>query len=102
LPLIGSAAGLVNAVGINVLRLAPGVAYIHFDALVKAHADTSAGTSLATAYPATVNADRVWSLGRTGQGVTVAVLDSGHHPGCRFCEPDQSHHRVGQFRGCPG
>jgi serine protease AprX len=37
-----------------------------------------AAQSLAVAvYPREVNADQVWSLGTTGRGVTVAVLDSG-------------------------
>ena len=33
--------------------------------------------SLGSAYPVEVGADRVWSSGGTGAGVTVAVLDSG-------------------------
>jgi serine protease AprX len=75
LPLIDSAAGLATVTGITVLSAIPGVAYIHEDSIVRAHAGTS--TTLGTAYPAAVNADRVWGLGRTGRGVTVAVLDSG-------------------------
>ena len=78
LPLLASAAGLANAAGITALSLAPGVAYIHFDAPVRAHDGAAAhDTNLVTAYPRAVNADRVWAMGRTGQGVTVAVLDSG-------------------------
>jgi serine protease AprX len=77
LPLIDSAAGLANAAGITALSVAPGVAYIHNDAQVKARDGTVSSANLATAYPKAVHADRVWSTGRTGQGVTVAVLDSG-------------------------
>src|SRR5207302_5911170 len=77
LPLLGSAAGLANAAGITVLRVVPGVAYIHLDAVVRAHDGGISASNLATAYPGAVNADRVWALGPTGQGVTVAVLDSG-------------------------
>jgi serine protease AprX len=77
LPLLASAAGLANAAAITTLSLAPGVAYIHFDAPVRAHDGSTSATSLVTAYPRAVTADRVWALGRTGQGVTVAVLDSG-------------------------
>jgi serine protease AprX len=77
LPLLASAAGLANAAAINVLSLAPGVAYIHFDAPVKAHDGAISASHLATAYPRAVNADQVWAMGRTGQGITVAVLDSG-------------------------
>jgi serine protease AprX len=74
LPLIGSAAGLANAAGISGLSQSPGVAYVHYDREVNAYAESS---RLETAYPKAVNADRVWSLNRTGRGVTVAVLDSG-------------------------
>jgi serine protease AprX len=78
LPLIDSAAGLANAAGIQALSVAPGVAYVHYDAPVLARADAgSPADHLVTAYPRAVNSDRVWSLGRNGQGVTVAVLDSG-------------------------
>jgi serine protease AprX len=80
LPLIDSAAGLANAAGITALSLTPGVAYIHLDAQVRAHAGSVSTTPLGTAYPPTVEADRVWASGRTGQGVTVAVLDSGIRP----------------------
>jgi len=74
LPLIGGATGLVNAAGITALSLLPGVAYIHFDAEVKAHADAD---DLTTAYPLAVSAHQAWAANRTGHGVTVAVLDSG-------------------------
>jgi serine protease AprX len=77
LPLLASAAGLANAAAITTLSLAPGVAYIHFDAPVRAHDGAISATTLVTAYPRAVNADRVWAMGRSGQGVTVAVLDSG-------------------------
>src|SRR5919199_4641794 len=77
LPLLASAAGLANAAAITTLSLVPGVAYIHFDAPVRAHDGAISATNLVTAYPRAVNADRVWAMGRSGQGVTVAVLDSG-------------------------
>jgi serine protease AprX len=77
LPLLASAAGLANAAQITVLRAVPGVAYIHYDAPVRAHDGPISSANLATAYPRAVSADRVWGMGRTGQGVTVAVLDSG-------------------------
>jgi serine protease AprX len=35
------------------------------------------GGSLATNYPKTVGADKLWTLGITGKGVGVAVIDSG-------------------------
>ena len=36
------------------------------------------GGSLATTYPKTVGADKLWAAGITGKGVGVAVIDSGH------------------------
>lgn len=82
LPLLASATGLANAAQITALSLIPGVAYIHYDAPVRAHDGPISSANLVTAYPRAVDADRVWSMGRTGQGVTVAVLDSGitHDP----------------------
>jgi serine protease AprX len=74
LPLVSSAAGLADAVGITALSLVPGVASISENAQVRARADSSA---LGTAYPLAVEADRVWATGGKGTGVTVAVLDSG-------------------------
>jgi len=87
LPLLGSAAGLANAAGITALSLIPGVAYIHFDAPVQAHDGFVSSSNLATAYPSAVTADRVWATGHTGQGVTVAVLDSGITPDPDLVQP---------------
>ena len=87
LPLLGSAAGLANSLEVTALSLLPGVAYIHYDAPVAAKDGPIASSNLATAYPPTVNADRVWSSGRTGQGVTVAVLDSGITPDADLVQP---------------
>jgi serine protease AprX len=87
LPLLDSAAGLADAAGITALRLVPGVAYIHFDAPVRAHDSPVSSANLATAYPGAVNADRAWSAGRTGAGVTVAVLDSGITPDPDLVQP---------------
>ena len=87
LPLVGSAAGLANSLEIDTLSSLPGVAYIHYDAPVAAKDSPIASSSLATAYPPAVNADRVWASGRTGQGVTVAVLDSGVTPDADLVQP---------------
>jgi len=75
LPLVSGAAGLADSVGITALSLVPGVASISENAQVRARADTT--TPLGTAYPLAVEADRVWTSGGRGAGVTVAVLDSG-------------------------
>jgi serine protease AprX len=74
LPLVGGAAGLLDAVGITALSLLPGVASISENAQVRTRADASV---LGSAYPLALNADRVWAAGGSGAGVTVAVLDSG-------------------------
>jgi serine protease AprX len=77
LALISSAAGFANAAGITSISLDPQVAFIHADSTVRAATVAASAVPLATAYPRAVNADRVWPLGPTGAGVTVAVLDSG-------------------------
>jgi serine protease AprX len=87
LPLLGSAAGLANSLEVTALSLVPGVAYIHYDAPVRAHDGPISSSNLATAYPLSVNANRVWATGRTGQGVTVAVLDSGITPDADLVQP---------------
>jgi serine protease AprX len=87
LPLLSSAAGLANAAGINALSLIPGVAYIHLDAPVKAHDGFVSSANLVSAYPDAVTADRVWASGHGGQGVTVAVLDSGVTPDADLVQP---------------
>ena len=40
------------------------------------------GGSLATTYPQTVGADKLWAAGITGKGVGVAVIDSGISGAC--------------------
>jgi serine protease AprX len=63
------------------LALSPGVAYISPDApVVRLDEPAIDTTALQTAYPAAVGADRAWndpSVGATGAGVTVAVVDTG-------------------------
>src|SRR5207245_10423542 len=100
LPLLGSAAGLANAAGITALSLAPGVAYVHFDTPVRAHDGNISTANLATAYPRAVNADRVWALGRSGQGVTVAVLDSGISPDADLAHPPTGFLPPANFANC--
>src|SRR5216684_8943422 len=82
LSLIDGAAGFANAAGISALSLVPTVAFIHHDATVgprrsaeppvAAPPDQRSGV-----YPRVVKAHRVWRQGIAGNGVTVAVLDSG-------------------------
>jgi serine protease AprX len=82
LSLIDGAAGFANAAGIAAMSLAPTVAFIHHDATVGPR--RSAAPSVAAppdqrsgVYPRVVKAQRVWRQGIAGNGVTVAVLDSG-------------------------
>jgi serine protease AprX len=82
LSLIDAAAGFANAAAINAISLVPTVAFIHHDRTVGPRQSTApppptpAGQS-SSVYPRVVKADRVWRDGIAGNGVTVAVLDSG-------------------------
>ena len=93
LSLIDGAAGFANAAGIDALSLVPTVAFIHHDATVGpqpsapppvvAPADQVSGV-----YPQVVKADRVWQQGISGNGVTVAILDSGIAADADLVQPD--------------
>jgi serine protease AprX len=91
LPIVNGAAGWATAAGIEAISLAPGVLYVHEDALVRPLAApdprTIASESLTARYPREVGADRAWHAGLTGRGVTVAVLDSGIAPDPDLVEP---------------
>jgi len=77
LPLINAAAGFANAVGVAAISADPRVANVYADSTMQALAGGTSNTPLATAYPQSVGADRVWQRGPRGTGVGVAVLDSG-------------------------
>jgi len=82
LSLIDSAAGFADAVGIAALSLVPTVAFVHYDATVgpRPSADPPVAAppdQVSGIYPRVVRANRVLSQGISGNGVTVAVLDSG-------------------------
>jgi serine protease AprX len=78
LGIIRGASGVLAPAAIDALSRDPRVAAIYEDHPVR----RSSTTSLLTAYPAEVHATDVWATGGSGQGVTVAVLDSGiaHDP----------------------
>ncbi|HEY3060636.1 MAG TPA: S8 family peptidase, partial [Chloroflexota bacterium] len=81
LPIVDAAAGWANAAGITAISLVPGVAYIHEDATVSPRRTTASGPAwppgqLTSLYPREVKANLVWPQSQ-GNGVTVAVLDSG-------------------------
>jgi serine protease AprX len=82
LSIIQGAAGIADAAEITALSALPQVATIEEDAVVRPRPPTRAGP----AYPSgqlnsldtqETNATKVWQHGDSGQGVTVAVLDSG-------------------------
>jgi serine protease AprX len=92
LSLIDAAAGFANAAGIAALSLVPTVAFVHHDATVgpqrsaqppvAAPPDQRSGV-----YPRAVKAQQVWRRGIAGNGVTVAVLDSGVAADMDLVEP---------------
>jgi serine protease AprX len=93
LSLIDGAAGFANAAGIEAMSLAPTVAFIHHDATVgpRRSAEPPVVTppdQFSEVYPQVVNADQGWLRGITGNGVTVAVLDSGVAADADLIEPE--------------
>jgi serine protease AprX len=82
LSIIGGAAGWANAAGVQTMSLLPEVAAIHEDATVEPGRPLAAGPAwtngrVSSVYAHEVAANKVWSQGGSGRGVTVAVLDSG-------------------------
>jgi|1186.fasta_scaffold18795_2 serine protease AprX len=83
LPLVHGFAAVVGARAVPVLRLGPAIRSITPDTPVRVAADRSslrvaAGASEPTSvYPQAVGADQVWRAGDKGQGVTVAMIDTG-------------------------
>jgi serine protease AprX len=82
LALVNSAAGFANAAGISALSLVPTVAFIHHDRTVgprqsAAPPPPTSPDQFSAIYQRVVKAPQVWQQGITGNGVTVAVLDSG-------------------------
>lgn len=74
LALIGGGSGVVSAKAIAKLSLDPYVKYIQLNRKLKPLGDPLASLSL---YTQIVRAPNVWAQGITGQGIGVAVLDSG-------------------------
>src|SRR5205823_14373447 len=65
---------------VRALAADPGVARIHFDAPGRASATADSANASGTTpvtFVDTVGASTVWRSGDSGQGVTVAVLDTG-------------------------
>lgn len=83
LPIVGGFAATVPAAALGRLTAAPGVRSVTPDVRVHVQAGastTGTGSDVYSAYPAALRADRVWATGNRGQGVTVAVVDTGVSP----------------------
>jgi serine protease AprX len=78
LSLIDAYSGEIRASRLGRLGLASGVTKVVVDSPVKATADPYAG--LVTLFARTSGATTAWAAGLNGQGVSVAVLDSGVSP----------------------
>ena len=76
-PLIHAVAMTTDAADAVGLAHAPGVRAVSLNAPVRSQASTVDASQLATTYPASVGATRVWGSGFTGAGVTVGVIDTG-------------------------
>src|SRR6185503_7706411 len=82
LSLINAAAGFASAAGIEALSLVPAVAFVHHDRTVgprqtAAPPPPTPSDEFAPRYSRTVRAHPLWDAGITGNGIAVAVLDSG-------------------------
>jgi serine protease AprX len=74
LALVGGGSAILSAEAIAKLSLDPFVKFIRFDRKLKPLGDPAAAQSL---YTQIARAPNVWAQGITGQGIGVAVLDSG-------------------------
>jgi serine protease AprX len=85
LGLVGGVAASVPAGQLDRLAETPGVSFIAPDAPVTfAAAGSVSAASLATLYPGRDSASNPWSAGAIGQGVGIAVIDSGVTPSADF------------------
>ena len=78
--LLGATVAELTPAQVRALAGDPSVGRIHFDAPVSAawaSADPSTGGPTPVVFQQTVGAPDAWQAGDTGQGVTVAVLDTG-------------------------
>src|SRR5262249_26576364 len=74
LSIIGGAYGRLSPAAITALTHDPRVASVYADERVTRRLSEP---NLSTTYPVETNVTRAWAQNVTGQGVTVAVLDSG-------------------------
>jgi serine protease AprX len=85
LDLIGGVAATVPAGALQHLASNPNVSFVSPDAPVQLDGTgTVSASSLATIYPGRDSVSNPWSAGATGQGVGIAVIDSGVTPSADF------------------
>jgi serine protease AprX len=82
IPLIHGFAARLSARAASTLRFCPAVRVVSLDAGVQATslsggAANTSTSNLGTNYDAAIQAPQVWSMGATGAGVGVAVIDTG-------------------------
>lgn len=80
LPIVDGVAATVPAAAVPALAAAPGVVAVTPDARAHVRSMPATGEDLGgvrSVYPQVVRADDVWRAGRTGAGVTVALVDTG-------------------------
>jgi serine protease AprX len=85
LPFVNGVAATVRATELNRLAAEPGISFVAPDAPVQL--DTTGAVSpstLATLYPGRDAVQKPWGAGVTGQGVGIAVIDSGVTPSADF------------------
>lgn len=76
--IVNGVAADIPAGELAALRAEPGVTYVSQDVAVQVQDATPSPLHAATAvYPKVVGADRLWSEGVDGEGVTVALVDTG-------------------------
>jgi serine protease AprX len=85
LDLVGGVSATVPAGALRRLASNPNVSFVAADAPVRLDATgTVSASSLATIYPGRDSASNPWSAGATGQGIGIAVIDSGVTPSADF------------------
>jgi serine protease AprX len=80
LPIVGGLAARVPADAIAAVRKSPGVRAVDADAPVRVLGSTTTATTTSTVnsvFAREVQADLLWDQGVTGEGVTVALVDTG-------------------------
>jgi serine protease AprX len=81
----GGVAATVRAADLARLASQPGVSLVTRDAPIQFAATGSvSAANLATTYPGRASASNPWNAGVTGQGVGIAVIDSGVTPSVDF------------------